>query len=279
MQTNEELATAIQNGDNEKIIQLWEQCYNFIRLQADRWYKAWKNRPCFDTDDLIQSGYIALMEAVKAFQADKGCFINLLAFYLKTEFSKVVGCRTQAQMREPLFNAISLDAPVSNDEEGEITIGDTIPFEETGFEEAENAMCIACISKVVKEALCSLPEKQRIAIEAHFLNGKTYKEIADALKVSCSFPGQLVKDGLKGLRNSKYAPTLSELLWGQRNFYKHTGYTAWKESGCSVQEWSVIWKEKEIRRHKLKDTRGSKIRYCVDVLGMDRGQAESLFPV
>ena len=41
----------------------------------------------------------------------------------------------------------------------------------------------------------------------------------------------------------------------------------------------MLWREREIKRNKLKDTRASKMRYCVNVLGMDQAQAERLFPV
>lgn len=279
MQTNEELATAIQSGNREAIAQLWRQNYGFIRLQAIKWAKAWEKRPYFDADDLTQSGYIALCEAVKAFRADRGSFISIFSFYLNTEFSKVAGCRTPAQLEEPLNNAISLDSPAYNGEDNETTIADTIPFYDPGYEEVEEAMHKAYVSSVVKEAVNSLPEKQRKAIELHYLDGKTYAEIASDLKVADSYPGQLVKEGFRRLRCGKYAPTLSELLWGERNFYKHTGFITWKNTGCSVQEGYILWKEREINRYGLKDTRGSKIRYCVDVLGMDHGEAELLFPV
>lgn len=279
MQTNEELARAIQDGKQEALIQLWYQCYGFIRLQACKWAGAWAKRADFDADDLTQAGYIALFEAVKAFQADRGNFLSLLAFHLKTEFSKVAGCYTQAQLKQPLNNAISLDSPAYNDEGNETTIGDTIPCEEPGFEEVEEAMQKAHIAEVVREAVNSLPEKQCRAVDAHYLQGQTYGDIASLFNVSPAYIAQLVNQGLHKLRKGRYAPTLSELLWGRRDFYRHTGYTAWKETGCSVQEWSVLWKEREIKRNNLKDTRGKKIRYCIDVLGMDRGQAEQLFPV
>lgn len=277
MRTNEELATAIQAGEREAIEKLWGQCYGFVCLYANKWARAWQDRPSFDADDFIQSGYIAMCEAVKAYQADKGAFLTLFAYYLKTEFAKVAGCRTTAQMNEPIHNAVRLDAPAGNDEDGDITTGDTIPVDEPGFEELENAMLKAYMRGAVKDAVYSLPERQRIAIEAHYLDGKTYGEIAALLNVSESRIGQLMKQGLRELRNGTHAPTLSEVLWNDRNFYNHTGYTSWKESGCSVQERMLQWKEKEERMHKLNNTRAAKIRYCVEVRGMDREQAERLF--
>lgn len=277
MRTNEELATAIQAGEREAIETLWGQCYGFVCLYANKWARAWVDRPSFDADDFIQSGYIAMCEAVKAYQADKGAFITLFAYYLKTEFAKVAGCRTAAQMNEPINNAVRLDAPAGNDEDGEITTGDTIPVDDPGFEEVEEAMHKAYMRRAVKDAVYSLPERQRIAIEAHYLDGKTYGDIAALLNVSEGRIGQLMKQGLRELRNGTHAPTLSELLWGERDLYLHTGFTAWKETGCSVQEWTLLWKDRQTRRHRLTDTRAAKIRYCVEVRGMDREQAERLF--
>lgn len=279
MYTLEDIATDIQNGNTEKMEQLWEMCYNFIRKQARKWAGAWANRPHFDMDDLMQSGYLALYDAVQGYQKERGSFLGFLVFYLKTEFSNVVGCRTQAQRKEPLNNAISLDSPAYSDDEGETTVADTIPYNEPGFEMVEEASQREYVARMVREAISCLPERQRYCLDQHYLKGKTYAEIAKTLRVANSYPGQLVKNGLRGLRNGKYAPTLSELLWCGRNLYKHTGFTAWKNSGCSVQEWNMLWQEKEIKMHHLKDNRASKIRYCVDVYGMDRTQAENLFPV
>lgn len=251
MWTNEELAIAIQAGNRKLLTQLWEQCYGFICQQARRWAFAWETRSDFDIDDLTQSGYIALCEAVKGFEIERGySFISFLALHLKTEFSKVARCRTPAQLKDPLNSAISLDSPAyqNSGEDQEITIGDTIPAYDSGYEAVEEAMHREHIAAVVKEAVYSLPEKQCLAIEAHYLNGKPYHEIAATLQVANSYPGQLIKDGLKGLRKGKYAPILSELLWGDCNYYMHTGYSSWKNSGCSVQERLLIREEYKMRK-------------------------------
>lgn len=278
MQTNEELAAAVQAGNRDAINQLWVQCYGFIRHHALRWARAWIQRPDFDDEDLTQCGYIALCEAVRGYQAEKGNFLGYLLFYLKTEFAKCAGCRTKAQAAAPLNHAISLDAPAYKDSEGETTIGDTIPADDPGFEAVEDAIYREQVAGIMREALDSLPERQRKAIEAYYLDGKTYCDIGEAFEVSATSAEWITKDGLKRIRTGKHAPALSELLYGQRNLYRHTGMTAYRDSGCSSPEWELIWKEREIRRHKLKDTRAAKIRYCVEVLGMDHGRAESMFP-
>lgn len=268
--TNEELVIAIQTGDNTVIEQLWKQCYGFIRQQAIRWAKAWEIRSDFDVEDLTQAGYIALCGAVQGFKEGGGSFIGYLAFYLKTEFTKIVG-RTERQLKDPVNGAVSLDAPAYNDPDSDVTVGETIPFDEAGFVEVEDDLFNQQLAVLLDQALEELPAKQSSAVKLHFLQDKTYNQIAEALQCSTSYPGQLVKDGLKGLKKGKYAPELSEILYGQRNYYRHTGLSSWKHSGSSSPEWEVLKKEEKVRQWKIK--------HCVENMGMTREQADRLFPV
>lgn len=277
MRTNEELVKEIQEGRREEMPVLWEQVYRFVCLQAHRWKRAWENRPGFEVDDLTQSGYIALCKAVQEYRPEKSMsFINYFSFFLKREFKKVSGCSCKRQLNEPLNNAVSLDAPASNDTE-ELSLGDTIEAEEPGFEAVENALTNAYTAQVIREALRSLPELERFAIEERYFDDKTFVEIGEEVGRNFSTVRHYTKQGLKKLRKGRFGPTLSELLWGDRNFYRHTGFTAWKESGCSVQEWLLFNKEKEIRRRRLSEDPKDKIWYCVNVLGMDRVHAERIY--
>ena len=268
--TNEELAVAVQNGQSELIGQLWEQCRRFIGQQALKWEKEWKNRSYFDMDDLTQAGYIALCEAVKGYRADRGSFLTFLGFHLKTEFSKVVGCRTEAQLKDPLNEAVSLDAPAYNDEDSTVTIGETLPFDDPGFDNVEGDLMNEHLAQVLGWALQGLPEKQRTVIDLYYLHGLNHAQIAEVLHCSHSFPQQCVRDGFQNIKKGAFAPVLSELLYGDRNYYRHTSFSSWRYSGCSSPEWELISKE---------DRRWRKIRHCVDELGMTMDQAKRLFPV
>ena len=80
---NEELANNIQNGNKELIIDLWEQVEKFIRLKADERAAAINNKDI--ADDLYQSGYFALLNAVKSFDDSRGMnFLSYLKYHLKT---------------------------------------------------------------------------------------------------------------------------------------------------------------------------------------------------
>lgn len=250
--------------------QLWKQCHRFICQQAIRWERAWESRSCFDVDDLIQAWYIALCEAVKGYQKDRGGFLTFLSFHLKTEFSKVVGCRTSAQLKDPLNGAVSLDAPAYNDDDSKATFGETLDSNESGIDDAEQRIFNEQLAKLLDQAMEHLPENQRLTIELHYLKGIPYIEIAEILHCAASFPGQLTRCAFHKIRHSKYAPALSEMLYGSRNYYRHTGYSSFKNSGCSSPEWELLRKENEMHKCIL--------HHCVEGLGMTMEQAERLFP-
>lgn len=211
--------------------------------QARRWAAAWHNRKYFDADDLAQSGYIAMVNAVQLFAPEEGTFMTILNYCVLTEFSKVVGCRTKAQLQDPLAEAYSLDEPLGGDPENSMTLADTIEAEEPGFEAVEEAEFRGSLAKAVRDAVAALPDRQRRTVELHYLKGKSYREIADELSVSESRAGQIGQEALKALRKGRYSSTLSEFLYGDRNFYKGTGVGTWKRTGCSAVEREVEYRE------------------------------------
>ena len=70
--TNEELAIKIQEGAAELMPTLWEQVSRWVCKLANKWTCAFAERGGVEVDDLINSGYLALAEAVKTFQVAKG---------------------------------------------------------------------------------------------------------------------------------------------------------------------------------------------------------------
>lgn len=77
---NEQLIARIRAGENEteNMLQLWQQNKGFIAMIARR-YSAGA-----EMEDLEQEGYIALCEAVRQYDPERGMsFINYAAFYIK----------------------------------------------------------------------------------------------------------------------------------------------------------------------------------------------------
>lgn len=80
MMDNEQLVARIQGGDNEaeNMLQLWQQNTGFITMLARR-YSAGA-----EMEDLEQEGYIALCEAVRHYDSDRGMsFISYASFWMK----------------------------------------------------------------------------------------------------------------------------------------------------------------------------------------------------
>ncbi len=275
--TNEELAGAIQAGQNDLIETLWAQCYKYIKYQAGRWERAWQSRTDFDIDDLIQQGYFAICAAVNGWSEEKGhSFISYLDLCLKTEFAKVAGCRTTAQMEDPIYKAVRLESPAYSEEDG-LKIGETMGAEceaLIAFEEKEYRESLA---KAVREAVAALPDQKRKAIEAHYFQGKPFAMVAEEMSISTSRAARIANDGLRMIRTKPEGADLREMLFESRSPYRGTGFQAWKGSGMSAPEREVIYREKMRNRYDLSNRTG-KLLYCVEELGIPREQAERMFP-
>lgn len=278
--TNEELAAAVKAGREDLITELWEQCVNYIRFQASRWALAWKGkRHDFDYDDFVQAGYFALLQAVEKWEPGRGGFIGFLDLCLKTAFAEVAGCRTTAQKQDVIYNSARLESPIPGNQSAdkERTLADTIGGECDGLEALEDADYKSYIAKAVRECLATLPERQRQAIEGHYLRGMNYAAIAEDFGISLSRAQQLAQKGMRQIRQSQDGKKLCRLYFGHRNQYRATGFGAWKATGCSQPEREVL-KIDSLRRRFDLDTRAGKIAYCIYELGFTQEQAERIFP-
>lgn len=247
--TNEELAAMIQAGEREQLPILWDQVQAFVRSEAARWVRAWsKSRPSLEFDDLYQCGYIALCGAVETYKAGENMsFIGWLAFYLKTEFAQEIGCRTPKQLRERQTLVLSLDAPLGGEAE-DITLGDMVADQKDRYADAEEDIYREQIKTVVGKALGELPQPQREAIQLRYYDGLTLAEIGGKIGISTEQARQRENKGLRTLRKGNTAAELREAYYGDRNYYRDTGFHSWLHHGCSVEEWNLIRQEEWERR-------------------------------
>lgn len=238
--TNEELAVAVKAGREDLITELWEQCVKYIRLRANKWAQAWKGKRCdFDYDDFVQAGYFALLEAVEKWESGRGLsFVGFLDLCLKTAFAEVAGCRTPAQMKDLIYTSARFESPIPGDQntDKERTLADTIGGECEGLEALEDADFQEYIAKAVRECLATLPERQRQAIEYHYLQGKNYAAIAASFGISLGRAQQIAQHGMRRIRRSQEGERLRRIYFGERNLYRGTGFQSWKETGISQPE-------------------------------------------
>lgn len=198
--SNEELATRIQKGETELIPQLWEQVERFVYLKAVDTVNALKRKSAvFDADDLTQSGYFAMLEAVKLWDSTaERSFISYFTLHLKNAFAETGGWKTSKQKREWETTIISLDAPI--DEESDATLADIIPDTRNDFEALDEAIFRENFCDELYAAIDELPKDQAEIVRGIFLKGISATKLAKEKGVSRTYIHHLKRDGLRTLQ-------------------------------------------------------------------------------
>lgn len=165
-----QLAADVRDGRAD-ILTLWAAVERFASQQAGRWTRAFRESAGIEESDLMQTAFLALIEALAAWKPERGVFLTMFDFKLKSSFTSACGMQTRRGKEDPLNrNHVSLDMPLDADGDGDFTIADTIPdpAAEAGFEEVEEWE----MQDAVCAALDQLPQHERDAIVAEFWYGQ-----------------------------------------------------------------------------------------------------------
>ncbi|MEG1895829.1 MAG: sigma-70 family RNA polymerase sigma factor [Oscillospiraceae bacterium] len=241
--TNEELCTLIKGGDTGYLPTLWEQTRKFITVQAKRFYNKFDNHMGATVEDLVQSGYFAVLSAVDYYEPEKGLkYITFLSQTLKTAFAETMGVRTSKQ--DMLDYARSLDEPVNEQEDITLLdkIGDLTPGQGDISINVIESIFHQELRAALNEALSMLSEENRKRIEMHYYFNISFRELARERKVSQTSIETTMYNSLLRIYNSRYRKTLKTFIEYafDENYYIGTGYTSWKHSGMSAQERQIL---------------------------------------
>lgn len=238
---------------------------------------AFEDRPDIDADDLTQSGYFALLNAVQRFEPARGGFISVLAMTLKTAFADACGMRTQQQRQDPLTKSpLRLDSPIPGDDD-DITFGDTIPDPNNCYEDVEEKLYQEYVSKTCRKAVDSLSNRQKEFIELHFFNNMTQKDIAAQQGISFQRVRQIIVNGLHHIRNSAFSPELEKIYYSSCNYYRGVGAAAFRRTNTSSVERELLRKERKERQFReatQKLSRDKKISLLIEYLDYSYSLAE-----
>lgn len=241
--TNEELVELIQQGDNGRLPQLWKQVRRFIAWKARQFYKKMKlegNTYGCELEDLIQSGYLALVAAVKYFKPKEGySFLTYLSITLKGAFSEAMGLRSSK--RDWLNYSVSLDQPVGEDESTPLLemLGDLTPESADISEPIVEDLWNQELRAVLDEAMLILGDRQRELLNMLYYFEIGAEEAAEIWGVSRQRIYQIHARALSQIRESKYGDELREFLPDIHylpDYYKLTKYRRWAETGRSEPE-------------------------------------------
>lgn len=258
--TNEELVALIQNGERDRLPELWEQVERFVAQQARRWHLLSGGAGGVEVEDLYQNGYLALVAAADSYDPTAGrAFIGWLALALKTVFAEAGGCRTLKQARDPLGHARSLDVPASED--SDTTMGDLVadPGAAQDFRDVEERLYLEQLHNALEKALNELPDRQGDTLRWRFYQNRSLEEIAAAEGMS----GEAVRQWqIKGLRALRQQQELQRFVEERTPYYLRVGVSDFQRNGESAVERIVF------RREKLAEPRAEHPK-------LDRAQLEA----
>ena len=243
--SNEELVTIIQNGDNSKLPELWESVSRFVAKIAHSYMVFYDGRYGVELEDLIQAGFLAMVEASKNYEPGEAKFTTYLAYHLKTAFAEAANRRTKSQKENPLHNAKSIYEPVPGAEDEETLLLDIIPGPDA-FEDVEAKIYRQQLRADLEAVLSTIPARNADVLRLHFFEDKELTEIAASRGVSTEAVSACKRDGLQAMRrktNTKQGAKLKEYIESHTNYYIGMGYGHFINTQTSPIENAVLRRE------------------------------------
>ena len=184
--TNEELVKKIKTGEKIYTADLWSRIQAFVRSRAYIYYSKCRSR--FQSvgvteEDLYQSGYFAMLRALKNFEPGAGAkFLTYFSWYLRHEF-QIQGAMTSARgQNDPGYTAKSLDESLINDEDYSLLARTPDESAENAFLLVDHADYYAKLQSDLEKAISTLSERQQEIIQERYYNNRTLQNLADKLK-------------------------------------------------------------------------------------------------
>ncbi|MBR1780046.1 MAG: sigma-70 family RNA polymerase sigma factor [Oscillospiraceae bacterium] len=235
--TNEELVALIQQGETERLPELWAQVEKFVAMMAGKRARALNGYGGVEAGDLINAGFLAMLEAAETFRPEEGnSFIGWLAYYLRSAFASAAGYRSRK--RDPLNTALDLDSPLPGTDD--LRIIDALTGEDEGaaqdFEDVERGIWVEQLRAALDKALSELPPEQRAAVEGHYLQERTFRELAQDAGCSIEMIRQREQKALRRMRHPRTRRALEQFVEASTPFYLHVGVSSFNSTGVSSVE-------------------------------------------
>lgn len=236
--SNEELVVVIQTGASEYMSELWEQVHGLILWKARHIMMALDLRGNLcgtELEDLIQSGYLALVKAVETYKPDDGAFSTWLIYHLKNTFAEVTGYRTQRGQNDPINNSISLDKPIDDEQDG-AAFGDFVsdPQAADAIMSVEERLWQEQLHEALETALAELSQESADILRLRHYQGLTLAAAGEVCGTTAEQIRKTEEKAIRQLRKPKIARNLMPFY--DFDFYCGTGLGAFRKTGASIQE-------------------------------------------
>lgn len=252
--TNEELAELIKNGQKEYCADLWEQTRKIFIKKANNFYNSYRlqcERYGLELADLIQMCYFVMLDAVKAYNPEKGYkFTTYINYHFRNAMREAVGIRG-AGKQNLLNECSSLDIPIGEDEETALLdfVEDKDAY--AAFDRSDTSATLDKLRILLNEAIDYLPPTHAEILRLRYFGGVTYTEIAERLGMK-TIQGvkNLEANAFRRIATSRHKRILQEyrdIELSERAYY-NTGLTSFMYKGASSQELAVEYADRLTER-------------------------------
>ncbi len=208
-------------------------------------------------EDLYQSGYPALVDAVETYDPAAGAFTTWLMYYLRKAFAEATGYRTRRGRNDPLNNSLSLDMPLSDDVDSDNLMEITPdPAGMSGLESAEEAIYHQQLHDALEVALDAIPEQYSEVLRQRHYGGLSLAEIGESRGVSAEYVRRLECKAIRYIHRPSIACHLRPFC--DFDFYCGIGLSAFQHTGMSIQERYLAIEEE--RKEKAEQQRQDRER-------------------
>ncbi len=223
----------IRSADPAAVVEQYEP---YLQKIANKYINILQITGAVDMDDLLQAGRIAIIEAIKQYNPDRGSFINLLFYYVRTAMRRELGFDVNTGALPAAL--VYLDEPLSDGSKA--TLGDTLtdPGAVTLDESIIQSESRSETSEQIRAALGRMKhKKQRAAVSLVWLEEKSKQSAADELGVNLKYFYELERAGRSTLRRDarlrKYAYDVP---------FVHIGVKRYNTTWTSATEYAVLWR-------------------------------------
>ena len=240
--SNEELAARIQAGERELIPELWEQVRRFVWMKARSRYLLTDGYGGVEVEDLAQSGFLALLEAVESFEPEgEYKFLTYLSYHLKTAFAESGGYRSLK--RDPLNSCTSLDTPLDDSQDSD-TLLDLQADPADNFEDVEQRLWLQQLHNALERAMNDLPERQRDTLHRRYWKGETLRDISKTEGVAIEAVRQWEKRAFRSIKRKRNRYGLDQFLEARTPYYAPVGPSSFNTTHTSAVELAVLKRER-----------------------------------
>lgn len=220
---------------------LYEQNKAMLWANARRFRGYCEKDRAVSVEDLVQSGFIGLVEAAKTFDPESGRPWPFHAkWYVIREIYKALGLRGDGEYSRADPGAVSLDNHLTEGDADSATLGDLLADE--SLPASDEALLQDELRTSVRDAVAQLtdPRQRRIA-ELYMIQGQSLAEVADDVGISTAKVLQLYGRALANLARDIRLQALADLD-DRTRFYKKKGIRSFNADRTSVTEEQALWR-------------------------------------